>query len=237
MLINENESIDKFGINVKKGTYIYSRGKTIINPHIHKKWSFDNSLNIMASSKISAEHNSLDGITSNNIHLYPQAIYKATNVNVELSTILNSPLYWLDIKADKNNTTGLSGKDVISILREKSYIKTSKIEIIVGFDKNKGFETSLTLKSTCKTVKDSLAIYLKIPEIKANRHKDNVYFNNFSTDFLEENAELIRFERRLQSARAIKKAFHLKNLKIVTLNDIFNSNCNVVSEKVKEIFL
>ena len=35
----------------------------------------------------------------------------------------------------------------------------------------------------------------------------------------------------------IKKAFKLENLKVVTLSDIFNSDVDVVSEKVQKIFM
>ena len=173
----------------------------------------------------------------NNIDSFPAIIERATNIQLNTSTLLNSPLYWLDTCTDINNGTGLSTKDFISILRERAYQKTMKNEIIVGFAKDKGFESSLTVKSSCKTVKDSLAIYAKIPEIKSNKYHEPNYYNNFSDDFLINNADLIRFERRLQSAANIKKAYHLEHLSIVTLNDIFNCDKNVVADKVLDIFL
>ena len=126
---------------------------------------------------------------------------------------------------------------LISALKELAIKKTSKMEIISGFDKEKGFETSLTLKSTCKTIYDSLAIYPNVKEIRTNKYNDPDYFDNFSPDYLAKNFNRIRFERRLQSSKDIKKAYHLEHLEYVTLRDIFENSADVVSDKVRELFL
>lgn len=230
------EKNDKLGIILPRGSYTHHKGSKEYNPHIHVTYTNYGCL-LTVSSRVLFEKDKLPEITADNIDSFPSIIERATNIYLSVKDILNAQLYWLDICLDTTNDTGLSTKDFISILREKAYQKTMKNEIIVGFDKDKGFECSLTIKSCCKTVKDSLAIYAKIPEIKSNKYHEPNYYNNFSDDFLINNADLIRFERRLQSAANIKKAYHLEHLPIVTLNDIFNCDKNVVADKVLDIFL
>lgn len=230
------EKIDKFGIVLPRESYTFNKGNKKYNPHIFASYG-KYGCKITVSSRAILEKDELPDISADNIDLYPSIIEQAKNIHIDTNTLLYSPLYWLDICLDVTNDTGLSTKDFISILRERAYQKTMKNEIIVGFDKDKGFECSLTVKSSCKTVKDSLAIYAKIPEIKSNKYHEPNYYNNFSDDFLINNADLVRYERRLQSAAYIKKAYHLEHLPIVTLNDIFNCDKNVVADKVLDIFL
>lgn len=229
------EGIDKFGLIITKYDYTYINKKHKYNPHIFRKKYFGG-YKITATSKVAKEYNVLNDISRKNIDAYPEEIVKATGINIPLQILTSSPLYWLDIKADVQNDTGLTEKEVLSVLKEKAYKKTMK-NLIIDYDKDNGFESSLVFKSSCKTVKDSLIIYIKIPEIISNRNDDPDYFSNFSEEFLEENANIIRFERRLQSAKDIKKAFHLEHMPFVTLDDIFDSQVNVVAEKVKELFM
>ena len=230
------ENIDKFGIIIPRGSYTYIREDKEYNPHIYSRFG-KYGCNLTVSSRAVLEKNKLPKISGNNIDLYTSTIERATNIHVDANTLLNSSLYWLDVCVDVINDTGLDNKDFIGILRERAYQKTSKHEVIVGFDKDKGFECSLTIKSSCKTIKDSLAIYSKIPEIKSNMYSQPDYYNNFSPQYMLENAYLIRNERRMQSLSAIKKAYHLEQLSVVTLNDIFACEANVVADKIMDIFL
>jgi len=232
MLFNE---IDKFGIIIPRDRYTYNSSMwKFNNPHINIKKKYGN-LRLTISSKIIQRHNSFGYISYDDLFKYSEIIYNSTGYNIALDEILNAQLYWLDIKRDIANTTGYSNREVISVLREMLYKNTTKYET-PSFDKDKGYENSILLKSTCKTVKDSFTVYDKIAEIIGNRFKEQEYYNNFSKDFLEENTNILRFERRLQSSRDVKKAFHFEGLKKVTLIDIFNSNTDVVAEKVHKIF-
>jgi len=226
--------IDKIGIRVKKNQCKKFR-ITSYNPHVYLKEYYDEVL-ITASSKCVLEYNKLPSITFSNVDKYAEIISQSTGYDLSAEVLLNLPLYWLDMKIDCANTTGFSNTKIISILREKSYKSTNKNET-PSYEKNKGYKNSLLIKSTCKTVKESFCVYDKIAEIKANKWKDNKYYNNFSEDFLSEHYNLLRFERRMQSAKDIKKAFNLPNNKIVTLVDIFSSNQNVVSDKINELFM
>ena len=230
------EKIDKFGILLPRGSYTYLKGHNEYNPHIYVSYG-KYQAKLTASSRALLVKDELPEISVDNIGFYPSIIEQSKNIKINTDTILTAPLFWIDVCTDVLNTTGLQIQDYISILREKAYQKTLKNEIIVGFDKDKGFECSLTIKSSCKTVKDSLAIYDKINEIKANKYHNPDYYNNFSADFLHKNHNLIRFERRLQSANDIKKAYSLEHLSTVTLKDIFTCNNNVVADKTMEIFL
>ena len=91
----------------------------------------------------------------------------------------------------------------------------------------------MLIKSKTKSSNDSMVIYCKIKEIRQNKWNDSDYYANFSEDWLLENENILRFERRLQKSEDIKKAFKLNHLKKVTLLDVFDSDVDVVKEYVK----
>lgn len=193
-------------------------------------------------SKLLNQNDSLQGYNISNI----EKVIPVLNKNLSftyftLETLLNSQVYWVDVKVDVNNTTNVSTEDFMSILRDLSSTKTNKLELLEykrenkSFIKGIGYNKSLLIKSTCKTVNDSLMIYPKIEEIYNLRHKDPEYYNRFSTEFKIKNANLIRFERRLQNSRNIKKAYGLTKRPL--LLDILTSSRAVVSQRVHELFI
>lgn len=205
------------------------------NKHLEYK-TFDNKVKLIFSSKILAKRDDLTGITADNISQIPEIVYKCTPYNVTKEELLSSPVTWLDVKRDILNNTGIKHSDFISILADRASYRTNKDEVIT-FDKKSGVNDSLVIRSTCKTVYDSFCIYPKIAELRACKRKDPEYFGLFSDDFLFVNANLVRFERRLQNSKTIKKVFGLQHLKAVTLFDIFNSDKDVVAERVEHYFL
>ena len=227
-------TIDKYGIILETGSFDYIKKPKLYNPHISYEWKFGN-LNISVSSKVVQEYNKLGCISPNNIEQHPELIFEATGYKFTLETLLNANLFWLDMKTDLENTTGYSNKEVISVLREKSYTSTSRNET-PSYDKDKGFENSILIKSTSMKVNDSICEYDKIKEIRSNKHRFTDYYNNFSETYLDKNNKILRFERRLQSTKDIKKAFKICKRNI-TLLDIFNSDVDVVAEKVRKIFM
>jgi hypothetical protein len=138
------------------------------------------------------------------------------------------------MKVDTINDTSLSNNEIISVLRENTYINTTKNET-PSFDKNKGFETSLLVKSSTKTVHDSICVYAKYVEMNATKNIYPEYYNNFSEDSFIKISKTLRFERRLQSKKDIIKAFDLGTK--VTLTDIFNSSKNVVADKIQNFYI
>ncbi len=232
--MTKNE-IDKFGVIIPRDDFKRISGNYKYNKHLHIKHSYGN-LYLTISSKLVTKPDIIPSITPYNIEKYCNEIFNSSGYVISFNTLLNSPLYWLDMKTDCINDTGYSNKDVISILREKTYKNTTKNET-PSFGKDKGFETSLLIKSTCKTVKDSLSIYDKIQEIKDTRWLYPDFYSNFSKEFLIKNSNILRFERRLQSSKDIKKAFNLKHLKAVSLIDIFNSNIDVVEQRVQQLYM
>lgn len=230
MFINE---IDKIGIRIQQGNYIYNsyNHNYCNNKHITTKRNFG-TLYLTITSKVVKQFNKLGFISSANINDYYEETIKNCSYSFSFETLINSPLYWLDVKKDVCNTTGYSNQDVISVLREKFYLCTTKNETL-SFAKDRGFEDSLLIKPTTKSGKDSMVIYCKIKEITQNKWDYPDYYANFSEDWLLENENILRFERRLQRSEDIKKAFKLNQLKKVTLLDIFDSDVDVVKEYVK----
>ena len=227
--------IDKYGIILQENSFKRLTKKFEQNPHVKVYWNH-RQLHVTVTSKAVPIPDTLNYVTIEDIQKHSDIIFNSSGYCIPYEEILYSQLFWVDIKKDVENTTGYSNKNVISVLREKSYKNTTKNET-PSFDKGKGFENSLVVTSTCKKVKDSICVYEKIPEINNNRWNDPDYYKNFTKDFLIKNTNTLRFERRLQSSRDIKKAFKLENLKVVTLSDIFNSDVDVVSEKVQKIFM
>ena len=230
MFINE---IDKIGVIITNDNYSYTGYKNNYcnNKHITTKRDFG-TLYLTITSKVVKQFNKLGYISANNIQNYYEETIKNSSYSFSFETLLNSPLYWLDVKKDVCNTTGFSNQEVISVLREKSYLSTTKNET-PSFAKDRGYEDSLLIKSTTKSSNDSMVIYCKIKEIRQNKWNDSDYYANFSEDWLLENENILRFERRLQKSEDIKKAFKLNHLKKVTLLDVFDSDVDVVKEYVK----
>ncbi len=227
--------IDKYGIILQKNSFKKLSKAFKQNPHINTYWSYGH-LHVTVTSKTVPIPDKLNFITVEDLQKHQDIIFNSTGYYIPFEVIMSSQLFWLDIKKDVVNTTGYSNKDVISVLREKSYKNTTKTET-PSFDKNKGFENSVLITSTCKKVKDSICVYEKISEIINTRRNYSDYYKNFSDEFLVRNANILRFERRLQSSKDIKKAFKLEHQEIVTLSDIFNSNADVVNEKVQKLFM
>lgn len=228
-------TIDKYGIILPKGTFTKFKQEYNSNSHINLYWSHCQ-LHLTITSKAVTIPDTLNYITIEDIKKHSELIFNSTGYYIPFEILISSQLFWLDMKTDVKNTTGYSNKEVISVLREKAYKNTTKNET-PSFDKNKGFENSLLVTSTSKTVKDSFCVYEKILEINNTRFKYPDYYKNFSKEFLNNNTNILRFERRLQSSKDIKNAFELKHLKAVTLEDIFNSDVDVVSNKVQKLFM
>lgn len=235
------EELDTIGLlipyKIKPNSLCYN------NPYINLRSIKRNSSFLLKfGSKLLDQNDSLNGYNISNIEkVVPMLNNHLSLPYFTLKTLLNSQVYWVDVKVDVNNTTNVSTEDFMSILRDLATTKTNKLELLEykkensSFIKGIGYNKSLLIKSTCKTVNDSLMIYPKIEEIYSLRHKDPEYYNRFSAEFKMENTNLIRFERRLQNSRNIKKNYGLP--KNPLLLDILTSSRAVVSQRVNELFL
>ncbi len=229
MMINEVDKISGF---LSKGTYEYVKPmQEIYNNHATLKFNKYGAL-VTMTSKLYVQRNKLPKISKDNISNYADKIARQKGLITTAETLLNMPIYWLDVKKDVPVT---SPPEMLSYMRELAYQSTSKNEI-VSFVKDLGYEQSLLIKSSAKTIKDSLTIYTKTDEMYTHRNKDMDYYNNFSLDFFVKNGNLLRFERRLQNSKAIKKALHWDKNESVRLVDILECPYNIVGEKVKQIF-
>lgn len=228
-MINE---VDKISGYLEKDSYKYLKPKyTFLNNHATIKFN-KRGVWLTMTSKLYMQRNSLHGIAEDNISHYIEELAKQKGIITTAETLLNMPIYWLDVKKDVPVT---NPSEMLSYMRELAYQSTSKNEI-VSFVKDLGFEQSLLIKSSAKTVKDSLMVYTKTDEMYAHRNDDIEYYNNFSSDFFVKNGNLLRFERRLQNAKAIKKAMHWDKKETVRLIDVLKCPYNIVGEKVKQVF-
>ena len=229
MKINE---VDKVGGFLNKGDYIYNK-PPMASYNNHATFKFNKrSLWLEFTSKIYIKKDELTDISFDNIRYYTEELAKKKGIITTADALLNMRVCWLDCKKD---VQVVNPQEMLSYLRELAYQSTLKNEIIT-FIKDLGFEQSLVIKSSCKTVKDSLSIYTKVDEMYAHRADDWEYYNNFSQVFFENNKNLLRFERRLQDAKAIKKAMHWDKKEPVRLIDVLEHPHNIVGEKVKQVF-
>ncbi len=156
-----------------------------------------------------------------------------TGVCLTADCLCNARLTRVDIKKDIHFKTDKL-KHVISSFREMCCISTNKNEILT-YCNDVGYENSLVIKSTFKTVKDSICIYDKLYEMWLKRHNDKGYYYSFSDNFKEDYKDVIRFERRLQWAKALRKALHISQRETVTLLHVFNCPYDLVAEKVESL--
>lgn len=199
--------------------------------HIKTLIKKDRSLSIQCSGRVVKTPTFLGGITLDNFDIFHEEILN-TGVIVSKDELLNAQVSQLDVKKDVHfKSTNLS--HAISMLRERAIPSTNKYHIIT-YDKPLGVIDSLLIKTTTKSTTDSLAIYKKLAEMKANRKNDYGYFNSFDYEFLDSCKDILRFERRLKGAKKLRQALHLPKKTKVTLNVVLNSPYNILQEKIEE---
>lgn len=228
-------TIDKYGILIPSFNCTKVNNNCKYNQHVKLYWDYGQ-FHLTVTSKLLPKFNTLNSITIEDVKKHSEVIADITGYYIPFEVLMYSPLYWLDMKTDVQNTTGYSNDKIYSVLREKCYKNTTRHEIVT-FAKKLGFEHSILITSSSKSVNDSFTIYNKIDEIKTTRYFNQDYYNNFTEAFYEQNANLFRFERRIQKNRNIKKAFHLEELMHITLSDVYNSDVDVVAEKVQKLFM
>ena len=107
-------------------------------------------------------------------------------------------------------------------MREALCPYTRKIQILI-YENDLEAKKSLLLKPITKTSRASLCVYSKYSELIAHRHKESEYFKQFSPQFLETCKNLLRFERRLTSFRALREAFHIERKGPIFVKDLLSS--------------
>ena len=227
--------VDKFTGFIPDGSYVM-KGFNRFDKHVTVKRGYcldQHGVWLTCSGREVAEFNSLEALNMRKVPLLAGNLAKSKGLIVTAETLLGMEVACIDCKID----VPVSDKPaMLSFLRELAYQNTSKTEVISYYNQL-GFENSILIKPSCKTVKDSLLVYDKVDEIIANKRDDEDYYNNFSRKFLNDNAHLLRFERRLQKSKWVKKAFHLEEKHgMATLKEILESPYNVVGEKVLEVF-
>lgn len=228
-------NIDTFVIRAKEGTYnadklVPTSKYDHINAWIDRK---NGDLYLRVSAKVLKTHDDLGSITSTyNVAQLPPIIMSATGVEISAETLINSRLTGVDIKKDIEFDEPLPY--VISALREMASISTSKNEILTYYSEV-GYENSLLIKSTHKTVKDSLCIYNKFNEMYAKRNYDGGYYYSLSDKLEKRYKKVLRFERRIQRANALRKALKVPKGETVTLQHVLECKDDAVGNKVNSL--
>ena len=225
--------IDAFEIRVEHGCY---DARSIIPTskfdHIHA--GIDRrtgELKLRVGAKVLMTPNDLGSITSiSDMGKLPTLIERCTGVKVSTGAMFKSRLTSLDVKKDVHFPEPL--EDVLSALREMSSISTNKQEVLTYYN-DVGYKNSILIKSTSKSVKDSLCVYNKLYEIWLKRKKDKGYYFSVPTQLREKYKDVLRFERKIRWAAALRKALKLPEGERVTLKHVFDSPYDLVGEKVK----
>ena len=207
--------------------------KPVYKGHITSKINKKGQLRLSFSGRAVATPVYLGGITLDNIDFLIQEIKRTNKIILAKENLLNARVSRLDVKEDIKCNGILS--DYISLLRELAYVNTEKNEIIT-FIKPLGDKESLLIKSTQKTIVNSLMVYNKSAELYANRRNDNGYYNSLDSEFLESCVDILRFEHRISGAANLRKVLHLEEKEKVTLKKVFNSKYNLVQQKIEQSF-
>lgn len=230
-----SNNIDAFVIRVEEGTYNVDRFiPTTKYDHVHTWIDRRNrDLRLRVGAKVLMSPDDVGSILSiNDIEHLSPIIKKCTGIEISPQVILNSRLTSVDIKKDVHFNKPLP--QVVSALREICCVSTTKQEILTYYN-DVGFDNSLLIKSTCKSVKDSLCIYNKWYEMWLKRNNDCGYYSSLSNELKEKYKNVLRFERRIQWAKALRKALNIQQGEKITLQHIFDYPYDIVGEKVKKM--
>ena len=230
---NQSNVIDAFEIRVERGSYD-ARGIIPTSKYDHIHAGIDRKtgeLKLRVGAKVLMTPNDLGSITSiSDMGKLPTLIERCTGVKISTGAMFKSRLTALEVKKDVHFSEPL--EDVLSALREMSSISTNKQEVLTYYN-DVGYKNSILIKSTSKSVKDSLCIYNKLYEMWLKRKKDCGYYFSFSHELKENYKNVLRFERKIRWASALRKALKLPEKEKVTLQHVFDSPYNLVGEKVK----
>ena len=174
--------IDKFTGFLPEGSYVM-KGFNRFDKHATVKRGYcldQHGVWVTCSGREVAEYDSLEAINMDKMQFLVEKLAENKGLIVTAETLLDMTVTCIDCKIDVPVSDKLA---MLSFLRELAYKNTSKQEIITYYNQI-GFENSVLVKSSCKTVKDSLLIYSKAEEIIANKKDDLDYYHNFSSQFL-----------------------------------------------------
>ena len=221
-------------INLPKNSYTkFCIAKNFSTLGVDWKEKTSGEVVLTLSGKVMSNSFSLGSITVQNYTQLLKNLYENAYLDIKEDDFLNnSTVYIVDVKKDIQVEKDTS--DYISKLREVFYASTRKIEVPIFINKL-GFAESLLLKPVVKTLKDSFSIYSKYAELQATKNKYPNYYQQFDVSFLNDCKQIIRFERRLQSFKAIRDAFHIKRNGAVCVKDILFSEVDVVKEKLMQL--
>ena len=228
-------NIDTFVIRAEKGTYnaerlIPTSKFDHINAWIDRK---NGDLRLRVGAKVLKTPDDLGSIIStDDVAKLPPIINAATGVEISTKALINSSLTIADIKKDIEFDEPLPY--VVSALREMASISTSKNEILTYYN-DIGYDNSLLIKSTYKTIKDSLCIYNKFNEMYSKRNCDGGYYYSLSDELKKKYKNVLRFERRIQWAKALRKALNVPKGEKVTLQHVLECPYDLVGDKVNSL--
>lgn len=201
----------------------------------HMQWGYEHKkFYIIFSGKIFAKPWFLGGLYEDNIEELQAYIRANINIDIPIDVLLDSRISTVDIKQDMLFPHTSILEFYISRMREMVSPQTRKAEGIT-FKSSIGFDSSIVIRSTCKSVRDTLSIYIKLNEIYANRQKDCGYYESLDDEFVDSIVRnIIRFERRISDAKHLREWLGLDNGETVCLRKIFECPFNIIQAKVEQ---
>lgn len=196
-------------------------------------WSKEDSLYLSISGKMFFTPNSLGEITKSNYEDICPRIKSLTDIEINRDFLINlSPVFHLHIK--KDIITEDSPEYYISELRELLKRNTDKYDVYKYKDLT--YPKGLTIiPKDCglvlnpKTLSNyRFSIYNKGAELRKPENKE--YREKLHYKFIQEADKVLRFEYQMRRFEDIRKALNLPDGCKPSINNIFSSDCNPVSD-------
>lgn len=196
-------------------------------------WFKENSLHLSVSGKMFFTPNSLGEITKFNYKEICPRIERLTGIEIDQDFLISSSsVYHLHVK--KDIMTEDAPEYYISELRELFKRNTDKYDVYKYKDLTypKGLAV---IPKNCGLVlnpktrdNDRFLIYKKGAELRKPENKE--YRENLDYRFIQETDKILRFEYQMRKFEDMRKALNLPDGCTPTINNIFNSNSDPVSD-------
>ena len=193
----------------------------------------DESLIINLSGKIACNSRDLGAITSNNIVSILDKLEEKLGLSLDRDYFINNATVCrLDVKRD----IVLDGNpsDYISTMREVFNHNSEKYNI-TQYTKGsytQGFE----LRPLTRSSNHKFMMYAKYPEIRNYRRKNNGYYEQFDSEFMENSIKnTVRTELQMYRFNAMRKEFGINHEEKITLAKAFDYDKNIINNKINEL--
>ena len=181
-------------------------------------------ISVELSGKLFATPNNFGYLTYANSNLISDEIYNLSKIKIHNEYLLTqAPVFRVDVTED----ISVNDDPKYYISEYRQILKSCTDKLTVYKYKDMTYTTGFSLVP--KTLNNFRAsVYIKDREIRKYRNKD--YRKIFSTEFLKQAENIIRFECQYRKYKDMRTIFNIRNNKTPTISDILNCKNNVVAE-------